>query len=111
QWATFISTPQVAADQSTVRVESAVINQSNAPQTVALQITLLGPDGKTVQTAEAAPQRIEAGKAGNLRQDISVKNPRLWNLDQPNLYHAIVRVRAGNTTLDHEVIDFGILEA
>ena len=35
QWATFVSTPKVGAGEATVRVETTVVNQSDAPRTVA----------------------------------------------------------------------------
>ena len=91
-----------------MRVESAIINQADAPRSVALQVALLDPAGKVVQTASGSPQRLEAGKSGTFRQEINIKNPKLWNLDQPHLYRAVVRVRAGNATLDEETITFGI---
>ena len=109
-WGTFITTPNVAADQATVRVRSAVVNQSEASRNVSLQITLIGPDGRTVQTAETKPQSVAAGKSADFQQDLLIKAPQIWDLDHPSLYRAVTRVRAGNTTLDDETTTFGIRE-
>ncbi len=111
QWGTFISTPSVAKAQATVRVRSTVINQSATPHNVRLQILLRDPGGKALQTVETQPQTIEAGQSSSFQQEFSIKSPELWQLEHPNLYIAVVRVRVGQTTLDEEAITFGIREA
>jgi beta-galactosidase len=110
RWATFVTTPQVAAGEAAVRVQSTVVNQSDAPRTVTLEVAILGPDGKTVKTAETGPQIVAAGKSADFEQEIAVKSPDIWNLDHPVLYRALAEVRAGNVTLDDEVVPFGIRE-
>jgi beta-galactosidase len=110
RWATFITTPKVAADQATVHVASKVVNQSDAPQSVTVQVTLFGPDGRAVQTAETKPQSIAAGGSADFQQDLFVRSPQIWNLDHPYLYKAVTRVRDKGTTLDDETTPFGIRE-
>ena len=39
-----------------------------------------------------------------------MKNPERWDLEHPNLYSVIARVREGTTTLDDETVTFGIRE-
>jgi beta-galactosidase len=108
QWSTFVTTPKIEADQAVVRVQTAVVNQSDAPCEVFLQISIIAPDDKTVQTADTEPQTIAAGKSADFKKDIIVKNPQLWDLDHPVLYRAVAKVREGNSTLDNEVVSFGI---
>lgn len=111
QWATFISTPKVAADQAVVHVRSTVINQSAAARDVSLQVSLVGPDGRAGPIAETRPQTVAAGQSADFQQDILVANPALWNLDRPALYHAVTKVRSAGTVLDDETTTFGIREA
>ena len=59
-WGTFVTTPQVAADKATVRVQSEVVNQSNAARTLSLQTTVLDPSGRVVQTGQTKPEHIAA---------------------------------------------------
>ncbi len=109
-WGTFVTTPQVSDAQATVHVQSMVVNQSEATRDVALQITLLGPDGRVVQSAETKPQTVPAGKSVVFDQDIVVKNPQRWDIAHPVLYNAVTKVVAGKTALDDEVTPFGIRE-
>jgi hypothetical protein len=69
---TFVTTPAVTRAEATVSIRSAILNQSDAAHTVALEVSLLDPDGKTVATATTAPQtrgcrqvrRFQAGSCG-----------------------------------------------
>jgi beta-galactosidase len=110
QWGTFITTPKVTAAQAAVRVQSSVVNRTDAPRSVSLHVTLLGPDGRVVQTAETKTQTIAAGKSADFQQDLSVKSPQLWNLESPTLYSAVTRVREKSATLDDLTTEFGIRE-
>jgi beta-galactosidase len=105
-WGTFVTTPNT----KTVRVESAVVNQSDAPRSVALAIAIAGPDGTTVKTVETAAQTVGAGKSADFAQDIAIAAPQLWSLEHPALYRAVVKVRASKTVLDEETVTFGIRE-
>ncbi|MET0622249.1 MAG: glycoside hydrolase family 2 TIM barrel-domain containing protein [Pyrinomonadaceae bacterium] len=107
-WGTFVTTPRVTNDEATVRVRSTIVNQSSAARTVTLQVTLFGPDGKVVATAETKPRGLAAGETADLTQELAVRNPRRWDIRDPNLYNAVARVRAGGRTLDDETVAFGI---
>ena len=109
-WATVIKTTNVTADQATVQTRSTVVNSSDTLRSVSLQITLLGPEGAPVRTAETPPQTIAPGKSADFQQDIPVEKPQRWDIETPRLYRAVVRARAGGSTLDDETISFGIRE-
>lgn len=108
EWSTFVTTPEISSKQATVHVKSTVVNQSDSPRQVALEVEILGPGGKNVQTAETAPQTLEAGKSADFDQDIVVANPEIWDLDHPALYQALAKVRAGKSMLDDDLATFGI---
>ena len=108
RWSTFVTTPEAKAEAAQVRVQTTVVNQSGDPREVSLRMKILAPDGKTVQTVDTEPQTIAAGKSADFKQDLTVKNPQLWDLDHPSLYRAEVAVRAGNAAIDNETVTFGI---
>lgn len=99
QWATFVTTKG-----NNVHVKTTVVNQSAAPSTVSLSITLAN------QTASTPTQTIAPGQSADFDRDIIVPNPKLWDLDHPNLYRAVVQVKSGNKTLDEDTAAFGIRE-
>src|SRR6266536_5986636 len=109
-WGTFVTTPQIATDKVTVRVQSEVINQSQSARTLSIQVEVLDPSGRVVQTSEIKPQNINAGTTVNFTQDLVIQNPQRWDLDLPNLYRAVARLRDGKITVDDETVTFGIRE-
>lgn len=111
QWATFVTTPEIAPDRAVVRVRTAVKNETDQDRPVSLRIMLLGPDGKQVRSADAPAQTIAAGKTADFTQDLEVVKPSLWDLDTPHLYRAITRVMAGDKAVDEETTTFGIRRA
>jgi len=108
-WSTFVTTPSVSADSATVHVQSTVVNQSDSPGQITVQLTLLDPSGQVVQTVKAS-QTIAVGQSADFQQDIPVSSPQIWDLDHPVLYHVVSQVQNGATTLDDETTPFGIRE-
>ncbi len=109
-WATFITTPQVAADKAKVLVRTTIVNQSDTPRKVALEIILVDARGRSLRPTVTSAQDVAPGKSVDFQQDIMVQNPLLWDLDHPYLYQAITRVRADNSIVDEETTQFGIRE-
>jgi len=109
-WSTFVTTPKVAAGEATVRVAGTVLNQSAEPRTVSVEVAILGPDGKTVNTIAVKPLAVAAGKPGDFQGEAAVKNPDLWDLGHGALYRAVVKLHDGATALDDETVPFGIRE-
>lgn len=111
-WATSVTTPAVSASAATVHLRSTVVNQSDTPRQVTLQFILFDLNGYPVGTGKAAtePQNIAASASADFEQEITVKNPQLWDLDHPVLYRAVIKVRIGGKTLDDDVTSFGIRE-
>lgn len=111
QFSTHVTTPQIAADSATVKVANTVLNKSNAPSTIIIHTTLLGPDGQAAGTGATSSQQVEPGKSVTFEQEIKVANPKLWDLENPYLYKAVSKVQSANMTLDEQTASFGIRTA
>jgi beta-galactosidase len=107
-WGTFVTTPRVATNQATVKVQSTVTNETGSSREISFEITLLDPLNKAAGSAQTKAQVVAAGAAAHFNQEIIVKNPQRWDLDSPGLYRALVKVRSANTVLDDEAVTFGI---
>ncbi len=111
RWGTFISTPVVKEKQAVVRVQATVVNQSEKPREIALEVAVFSPAGKAVGTVKAKPRTIAAGETADFEEDLTLANPRLWQLDSPDLYRAALAVKSANRRLDDEAVFFGIRDA
>ena len=109
-WGTFVSTPQIGPKEATVRLQTVVTNEFNAAGEISLAVVLLDPDGKIVARTETKPQMIAPGTSAPFKQDLVVKNPRRWDLENPVLYRALVLVNSGGLPFDEDPVPFGIRE-
>lgn len=113
-WSTFVTTPSVSRAQATVHIASTVVNESPAPQSSALEISLTAPDGRSAGTILTPWKTIAPGSQADYNAKISVPTPRLWDIDHPFLYRAQVRLRSGpangrsRIVSDEEQVRFGI---
>jgi beta-galactosidase len=103
----FISTEDATATKVTVKVGTSVLNESLKPTQISIETTVLDPTGKVVKTA-VAKQSVAAGQSFQFAQEIIVANPRLWNLETPDLYKTVTKVSVGGSVIDDQVNSFGI---
>ncbi|HEY4149746.1 MAG TPA: glycoside hydrolase family 2 TIM barrel-domain containing protein, partial [Chitinophagaceae bacterium] len=109
-WGSFI-TSSVAAGKATVQVQTTIDNQSASSQSFILQTALIAPDGKTVATVSSAAQKIAAGASAPVLQKLPVNAPKLWGLDNPQLYKAVTTVLIDKKKSDEVTVPFGIRDA
>ena len=95
-------------NQSAVTIETTIVNQEihSAEATVTTYVT--DRDGNKLAQTSSQPLSLVTGKDGVISQSLNVTNARLWSLNDPYLYRAVVLVRSGNSTLDSVQVRFGI---
>ncbi len=108
-YGTVVTTPKITADSADVAISSTIVNDGKVDRRVHLEATLSGPDGKPAATARGTAVTIAAGRMARLDAAAQVAGPRLWDLDNPSLYKAAVRIVADDgTVLDENPVTFGI---
>ncbi|ESQ79647.1 glycoside hydrolase family 2 TIM barrel-domain containing protein [Asticcacaulis sp. YBE204] len=108
-WGSYVTTPVIEANRATVKIESAILNQSKTDRTAHLEITLKGPDGKTAGTFKGASLALPAGRSVKLNAEGALDNPKRWDIGQGNLYTAEIKIVAdGGDILDTDHQTFGV---
>ncbi len=107
QWGTYITTPQVTEEESTIQVETTLRNSTTTTTTVRLVTTLLDPNNQ-----EAAQEEVQAevasGTQSIVKQSFQLTYPALWSIDSPSLYKAVSRVYVNGKETDCYETTFGI---
>jgi beta-galactosidase len=106
-WGTYITTPSITEETSTVLVRLAVDNHRDADGEVTVDVTILDPSGKKV-TSGTASGVVPAGGSRDLATSLQVPNPERWDVDSPKLYTAVTTVHSDGQVVDQESTHFGI---
>ena len=106
-WGIFITTPSVSAKSAIIEIVTNVTNTNKGDSPVNLSITITDPSGAAVGKGTVRSVLI-GGKSSEIRQSISIKDPILWSVESPNLYHATVSLLVNNKETDKITSTFGI---
>jgi beta-galactosidase len=112
-WGTYITTPLVGPATAVVRVNTKVENESTNDAALRVETKLypLGTDGKRAAQAVGDYSRtmtIPAGTNATNQCEIRVTNPKLWSIEQPNLYVAVTTLTRDGKLVDEVENNFGI---
>ncbi|SHF91692.1 protein of unknown function [Flavobacterium fluvii] len=105
QWGVYVY-PEVANGSGTLNVEVAIENGSSAKTNLVVVNELLDNSGKVVAKS-SQKVLVEANAANKIATKINVKNPKLWDLEHPNLYQLKTTVLKDGKTIDKTVTSTG----
>jgi len=106
-WGTYVTTPDVNRESATVRVETTVENLLATEATLGLETSLIDPKGKPVAVLRTA-LFVRPGDREPVVQTFNLPEPQLWDIESPNLYHAVTRVLVDDGLADQQDTPFGI---
>jgi beta-galactosidase len=101
----------VSGGAATLSLGTLVVNEGAQAESAKVSWRIVDEAGKTVATAEAAPQSIAVDGSATFTATAKLANPELWSVDAPHLYSAIVTVEAGGKPRDAERVSFGVRTA
>jgi len=109
-WGTFVTTPQVDANSSTVQIKTKIQNEGKSEAKCTLATSILDQDGKVIQTAETSQSIAANGGEYEFVQQVKVDKPNLWSPDNPYLYRVRSTVRDQSGVVDVYNTPIGIRE-
>ncbi len=111
-WGTYVTTPKVTAESATVNARTIVVNESDKDRHVTLIPNIFDAKGAKVATrvkvVENNHKIIPAGEQAEFSHNIRVSDPRLWSVDDPQLYKLKTQVMLGDEKTDEYQTTFGI---
>jgi beta-galactosidase len=107
------STVRSTVSGNSAALSLATIVQNEGKQTESAKVTwqIFDAAGKTVATAEAPAQSIAVDGSAEFTATARLASPKLWSVDEPNLYSAIVTVESAGKARDAERVSFGVRTA
>lgn len=102
-----LSTVSAEEGLATVRCDATIAYSGIGVLDASLTVQLLDTDGAVV-AENTVPVTMFEGMQKTVRQNLYVKNPKLWDVDSPNLYSYRAIVKEAEQTVDEEIGTFGI---
>src|SRR5258705_9596776 len=109
-WGTYVSTPVVTESAATASLMASLDNSSTSPAnvTVRTQIFEYGNGGKPISSSTAVNLTIAGGASNTNTMTMRIDHPRLWSLQEPNLYTAVTTITQGGKPIDRYTTVFGV---
>ena len=107
RWGTFVRS-EVRPGEATLLVRTELENQGNGTRNARVVSTILDPSGAAVARVAAGAAPVPEWGDGIFEQQIPVKQPALWSLEQRNLYKLVTEVESGGAVVDRCETRFGI---
>jgi beta-galactosidase len=103
----YITTPVITEKAAVVNVTATILNAGNSDESFKIRTELFDPSGE-LAAAIISSSAVSAGGTTQLTQEITVNEPLIWSLDEPNLYSAKVSVLIRDKVVDNLATHFGI---
>jgi beta-galactosidase len=110
QWGTLVKS-QVRPGEASLSILTEVSNHGAADGDARVVSTVLDPSGQAVGKNATASVPIPVGADQSYRQEIVVKQPGLWSLEERHLYKLVTEVQADGQVVDRYETPFGIRTA
>lgn len=113
-WSTAVTSSKVSAASADVQVRTEVRNDSASTQTtasIAVAVELRDASGRVVAQQRAPAQRVPAGESRPFTVTLSVQKPKLWDIGDPALYSATVKLLRDGKAVGSDTVAFGIRDA
>jgi len=107
RWGTFVTTPQVSVQEATVNVVTTIANDTNEKTNLKIISSILDDSGNEVAAKSQTGKAVANGKLV-LNSSLKVSSPKLWDVENPNLYRLVTKVYQGKDLKDTYITTFGI---
>ena len=106
-WGTHVIS-DVQENTANLTAKTRLANDSNEAVRLDLVSTVLDSNGKSVAQSTEKDVALEPWREREVAPKITVSNPKLWSLEEPNLYRLVTEVKKGTTVVDRYETTFGI---
>ncbi|WP_406171233.1 DUF4982 domain-containing protein [Streptomyces canus] len=105
RWGTCVTTPEITAERARVRVRTSVVDESGTAGPVEIRSRIKDPRGRTVARTATT---ITVGTKSTETHELTVPEPRLWDISAPHRYTLETELRRDGKLVDTYRTPFGL---
>jgi Beta-galactosidase/beta-glucuronidase len=102
-----IQTPEVSGDEAVIDVQIKLNNRGLKKHAVKVEVTISNQNGG-MEAKRVCPVTLFADGTEHIEQRLVIQNPKLWSVEEPNLYQCKIQILDGNKVWDEAEDTFGI---
>jgi beta-galactosidase len=107
KWGTFVKS-QLRPGEASLSILTDVRNDGSEPRSARVISTILDASGQTAGKHTASAALIAPGADQSYAQQIVVRQPRLWSLEERNRYKLVTEIQSDGQVVDRYETPFGI---
>ena len=107
QWGTLVKA-EVRAGEAGLSIRTEISNDGKAAQNTRVVSTILDPSGSEAGKSAAPIAPVPAGGEQTFEQEITVRRPQIWSIEERNLYKLVTEVQVSGEVVDRYETTFGI---
>jgi beta-galactosidase len=107
EYGVFVTT-EVKEKSADVKIETEIFNQRNSVEKFDLESAIIDKNGKQVALQSAQSISLDSFEQKKHEQKLNVANPKLWSIEEPNLYKLVSTIKIGGKIIDQKITEFGI---
>lgn len=99
---------EIKNDNAEITAEVTIENKGNDKGSIEIIQTILDTGGKQISSVSENVPAPEFYKKANFTSKLAVKNPLLWDIENPNLYRLVTDIKQNGQIIDRYETSFGI---
>ncbi len=107
RFGTYVTTPVITDEEATVSIKTTLKNEYKTAKTITLVSKIVDKKGNVLDT-KTYTQTILPYYPVEILQEGSIKKPKLWSPDTPDLYKVLTEVIENNNVIDTYETTFGV---
>jgi beta-galactosidase len=101
-------TSEIKENNAEITAEVTIENKETDKGSVEIVQTILDANGKQITSVSENVQAPDFYKTANFTSKLNVKNPLLWDIENPNLYCLVTEIKQNGKIIDRYETPFGI---
>lgn len=112
QGGAFVRASSVDPDTATLSVSTELHNAGGLSRDAVIEVIVTDPAGREAGRMRSPATSLPAGRTKMVGNELRIRSPRRWDVNDPAMYRATIRVLDGNDrVLDTENVPFGVRQA
>lgn len=106
-WGIYLTTPKITEEEGLIDLHIKLKNFREKVAAITVRSKIYSPENKQVAESKILSAALAAQSEKEMRFEIKLKSPLLWDIEKPLLYKAVTQVFEGEALIHEEQTNFG----